>query len=102
MKQKPLIAIALALITPMKSIWNKALKATNDFTNNVKYISKESYDFFKKSKLFGGELIICKIGSAGLNYVMPNLNRPVSLGLNQIMVRLRPPTSRSRRRKPKR
>ena len=61
----------------------------NDFTNNVKYISKESYDFFKKSKLFGGELIICKIGSAGLNYVMPNLNRPVSLGLNQIMVRLK-------------
>ena len=60
----------------------------NDFTNDVKYISKESYEFFKKSKLYGGELIICKIGSAGLNYVMPNLNRPVSLGLNQIMVRI--------------
>ena len=60
----------------------------NDFTDDVKYISKEAYDFFKKSQLFGGELIICKIGSAGLNYVMPYLNRPVSLGLNQIMVRI--------------
>lgn len=60
----------------------------NDFSEDVKYISKESYDFFKKSQLHGGELIICKIGSAGLNYVMPNLNRPVSLGLNQIMVRI--------------
>lgn len=60
----------------------------NDFVQDVKYISKESYDFFKKSQLFGGELIICKIGSAGLNYVMPHLNRPVSLGLNQIMVRI--------------
>ena len=60
----------------------------NDFSEDVKYISKESYDFFKKSQLHGGELIICKIGSAGLNYVMPYLNRPVSLGLNQIMVRI--------------
>ncbi len=60
----------------------------NDFTDDVKYVSKEAYDFFKKSQVFGGELIICKIGSAGQNYVMPYLNRPVSLGLNQIMVRI--------------
>ncbi len=61
----------------------------NDFTDDVKYVSKEAYDFFKKSQIFGGELIICKIGSAGQNYVMPFLNRPVSLGLNQIMVRIK-------------
>ena len=61
----------------------------NDFVDDVKYISKEAYDFFKKSQIFGGELIICKIGSAGQNYVMPYLNRPVSLGLNQIMVRIK-------------
>ena len=60
----------------------------NDFTDDVKYISKEAYVFFKKSQIFGGELIMCKIGSAGQNYVMPYLNRPVSLGLNQIMVRI--------------
>lgn len=60
----------------------------NDFTDDIKYVSKEAYDFFKKSQIFGGELIICKIGSAGQNYVMPYLNRPVSLGLNQIMVRI--------------
>ena len=61
----------------------------NDFADDVKYISKEAYDFFKKSQIFGGELIICKIGSAGQNYVMPFLDRPVSLGLNQIMVRIK-------------
>jgi len=60
----------------------------NDFTDDVKYISQDAYEFFKKSQIFGGELIICKIGSAGQNYVMPSLNRPVSLGLNQIMVRI--------------
>lgn len=61
----------------------------NDFKNDVKYISKDAYDFFKKSQIFGGELIVCKIGSAGQNYVMPYLNRPVSLGLNQIMIRIK-------------
>ena len=61
----------------------------NDFTDDVKYVSKEAYDFFKKSQIFGGELIICKIGSAGQNYVMSYLNRPVSLGLNQIMVKIK-------------
>lgn len=60
---------------------------TSDFVNNVKYVSEETYNFFKKSKIYGGELIFNKIGSAGINFVMPSLNRPVSLGLNQIMVR---------------
>ena len=59
---------------------------SNDFTDKVKYISKESYEFFKKSKVYGGEIIFNKIGSAGLNFIMPDLNRPVSLGLNQIMI----------------
>ncbi len=59
----------------------------NDFVNNVKYISEEAYNFFKKSKVYGGELVFCKIGSAGKMYMMPNLNRPASLGLNQIMVK---------------
>lgn len=60
---------------------------SNDFKNNVKYISEKVYNFFKKSQVFGGELIFNKIGSAGINFIMPYLGRPVSLGLNQIMVR---------------
>lgn len=59
---------------------------SNDFKNNVKYISKEAYEFFKKSQVYGGEIIFNKIGSAGINFLMPRLNRPVSLGLNQIMI----------------
>lgn len=61
----------------------------NDFNKNAKYVSKEVYDFFKKSQIFGGELIFNKIGSAGINFLMPYLNRPVSLGLNQIVVRIK-------------
>ncbi|MBP1682537.1 MAG: restriction endonuclease subunit [Ignavibacteriaceae bacterium] len=61
----------------------------NDFTKNLKYISKETYEFFSKSKIYGGEIIMNKIGSPGKFWVMPNLERPVSLGLNQFVIRLK-------------
>lgn len=61
----------------------------NDFSNNLKYVSKEVYDFFKKSQIFGGEIIMNKIGSAGDFWIMPQLNKPVSLGLNQFVIRLK-------------
>ena len=59
---------------------------SGDFENDVKYINKEDYEFYSKSKVYGDEIIFCKIGSAGMNYIMPKLNMPVTLGLNQIMV----------------
>jgi type I restriction enzyme S subunit len=58
----------------------------NEFDKNLKFISKETYDLFKKTKVFGGEIIMNKIGSAGDFWIMPNLNRPISLGLNQLMM----------------
>ncbi|WP_427340444.1 restriction endonuclease subunit S [Caloranaerobacter sp. DY30410] len=60
----------------------------NNFTKNVKYITKEAYEFLSKTKVYGGEIIINKIGSAGNVYLMPKLNRPVSLGMNLFMIRL--------------
>lgn len=60
-----------------------------DFTDNVKYVSKKTYDFFKKSQIFGGEIIMNKIGSAGQFWIMPELKKPVSLGLNQFVIRLK-------------
>ncbi|MBR0302022.1 MAG: restriction endonuclease subunit S [Bacilli bacterium] len=61
-----------------------------DFVNDVKYVSKESYDFLAKSKVYGGELLINKIGSPGKTYMMPHLNKPVSLGMNLFMLTLKP------------
>jgi type I restriction enzyme S subunit len=60
----------------------------NDFINNAKYVSEDVYNFFSKSKVFGGEIIMNKIGSAGSFWLMPDLRRPVSLGLNQLIIRL--------------
>ncbi len=58
-----------------------------DFSHDVKYISKEAYEILGKSKIFGGEIIMNKIGSAGKVYLMPTLNTPASLGRNAFMFR---------------
>lgn len=60
----------------------------NNFEDDVNYITKEAYEHLEKSKVFGGEIIINKIGSAGKVYLMPYLNRPVSLGMNSFLLRL--------------
>ncbi|MBC5850662.1 restriction endonuclease subunit S [Vibrio cincinnatiensis] len=58
-----------------------------NYVDGVKYIDKHAYEHLSKSKVFGGEIIVNKIGSAGALYLMPKLNRPVSLAMNQFMVR---------------
>lgn len=58
-----------------------------NYADGVKYIDKHAYEHLSKSKVFGGEIIVNKIGSAGALYLMPKLNRPVSLAMNQFMVR---------------
>lgn len=59
----------------------------NNFEDGVKYIDEHAYNHLEKSKVFGGEIIINKIGSAGKVYLMPFLNRPVSLAMNQFLLR---------------
>lgn len=58
-----------------------------DFSHDVKYIDEHAYKILSKSKVFGGEIIMNKIGSAGKIYLMPYLNRPVSLGRNAFLFR---------------
>ena len=60
----------------------------NNFEKDVKYIDEHAYNHLAKSKVFGGEIIINKIGSAGKVYLMPVLNRHVSLAMNQFLLRL--------------
>ena len=62
---------------------------TNNFSDNVKYMSKSSYEFLSKSKVYGGEVLINKIGSPGRTYLMPKLDMHVSLGMNLFLLRLK-------------
>ena len=54
---------------------------------SIKYIDESAYELLEKSKLFGGEIIMNKIGSAGNVYLMPEINMPASLGRNAFMFR---------------
>lgn len=60
---------------------------TDDYETNSKYLSESSYNFLEKTKMFGGEIVINKIGNAGRVYFLQNLDRPVSLGMNQFMIK---------------
>jgi type I restriction enzyme M protein len=60
----------------------------NNFENNFKYIDKKAYDFLSKSKVFTNDLIINKIGNAGRVYLVPELDSPCSLAMNQFLVRI--------------
>lgn len=60
-----------------------------NFSEGVKYIDEHAYNYLEKTKIYGGEIIMNKIGSAGKVYLMPHLGRPVSLGMNAFMIRLK-------------
>ncbi|MEY0435210.1 restriction endonuclease subunit S [Providencia huaxiensis] len=59
-----------------------------DFTNNLKYISKHAYSFLAKSKVYPNDIIMNKIANAGSSYLMPNLKVPVSLAMNLFLLRV--------------
>lgn len=60
----------------------------NNFLNNKRYITKQAYEFLTKSHIFGGEIIMSKIGNAGKVYLMPEISRPCSLAMNLFLIRL--------------
>lgn len=58
------------------------------FQNSKRYISEHAYNYLTKSKLFGGEIIMSKIGNAGKVYLMPETDRACSLAMNLFLIRL--------------
>ena len=60
-----------------------------NFSNDLVYTDKHGYDFLSNSNLFGGELILPNIGaSIGKVFIVPNLNMPMTLAPNAVMIRL--------------
>lgn len=51
------------------------------------YIDEHAYNFLAKSKLYGGEIIMSNVGSIGKLFICPDLNMPMSLGPNSIVIR---------------
>lgn len=65
-------------------IRNTDLKS--DFSTKV-YVTEHSYNFLKKTKLFGGEVIISSVGDVGSVFRCPRFNYPMTLGNNVIMLK---------------
>ena len=52
------------------------------------WVSKEGYDYLKKSKLYGGEIIITNVGAnLGTVFIAPTLEHPMTLGPNAVMLK---------------
>lgn len=70
------------------AIMVKTADFANGFTKNLTYTDKHGYDFLHNSNLFGGELLLSNIGaSIGKVHRVPNLNRPMTLAPNAIMIK---------------
>ena len=52
------------------------------------WVSKESYEFLEKSKLYGGEIVLSNVGAnLGTVFIAPKLKYPTTLGPNAIMIK---------------
>ena len=59
----------------------------NRLDGNLKYIDETSYNFLKKSHLFGGEVVISNVADVGSVHRVPRLKHPMVVGNNQIFIR---------------
>lgn len=70
------------------AIFVRTVDLTSNFKGKLSYIDEKSYNWLSKSKLYGGELILPNIGgSIGKTFIMPKLNKPMSLAPNSIMLK---------------
>lgn len=63
---------------------NTDLKA--DLNGDRRFVTKSSYEFLKKSRLFGGEVIISNVGDVGSVYHVPYLDVPMVAGNNVVFL----------------
>lgn len=75
------------LKTPDYAIMVKTADFANNFTQELTYTTKHGYEFLENSNLFGGELILSNIGSVGKVFIVPKLNKRMTLAPNSIMLR---------------
>lgn len=59
-----------------------------NFSGDFTYVNKNGYNFLKKTKLYGGELIISNVGAnVGSVFLAPPLDEKMTLGPNSIMLK---------------
>ena len=62
---------------------------SNDFDNKLIYLNEKEYNYLNKSKVYTNDIIMNKIANPGSVYLMPKLNKPVSLAMNLFLIRFK-------------
>lgn len=62
----------------------------NDFSEDLIYVDKQAYDFLSKSKVRPDDILTNKIANPGSIYIMPDLECPVTCGMNLFLIRFSP------------
>ena len=65
----------------------RTVDLSNCFKNEPVFTDEHGYNFLENSNLFGGELILSNVGSIGKVFIVPKLDKKMTLAPNSIMVR---------------
>ncbi|WP_316832939.1 restriction endonuclease subunit S [Pedobacter aquatilis] len=60
----------------------------NKFLKDLKFVDESSYKFLKKSSLSPGDLFVSNVGNPGLCFVVPEFEKPMTLGPNGVRLRV--------------
>lgn len=58
-----------------------------DFKDDLLYVTKKAYDFLEKSSVIPNDILMNKIANAGSVYIMPDMQKPVTCGMNLFLIR---------------
>lgn len=61
--------------------------ASNNWKGPWVYTDESSYSFLKKSKLYSGDIIMSNVGSVGKFFLVPELDKPMTLAPNSVLIR---------------
>lgn len=75
------------LYEPNYAILIRLTDSTKNWNGDYVYVDKTSYDYLSKSKVFSGDLIISNVGEPGIPFIVPELEKPMTLGPNSILLR---------------
>lgn len=59
----------------------------NNFNDNLIFVNKHAYDYLEKSKVYPNDILMNKIANPGNVYLMPDLKKPVTCGMNLFLIR---------------
>lgn len=59
----------------------------NNFNDNLIFVNKYAYDHLEKSKVYPNDIFMNKIANPGNVYLMPDLKKPVTCGMNLFLIR---------------